>query len=116
MVEGLPYVDGRVNGAQIGTDEDEARKRNGLIPIPPQLLSHMKSWCGPSQSSIITYSGRSIRDVKEAFAIVSDMVGNERTTPQTLKYKAATLGSQTGPTLADATDYFATKPEIHERV
>ena len=100
----------------LGTEEVETHKRKGSILIPPKLLLHLKSWHKPSQSSVIAYNGRSIKDVKKAFAIACDNAGIEGATPHTLKHTAVTLGFQSGLTMADATDYFATTQETLERV
>ncbi len=100
----------------LGTEEIENYKRKGSILIPPKLLLHLKIWCDPKQPSVITYNGRSIKDVKKAFAIACDNAGIEGATPHTLKHTAVTLGFQSGLTMADATDYFATTQETLERV
>ena len=100
----------------LGTEEIETAKRKGSILVPPKLLVHLKGWHKPSQSSVITYKDRSIKDVKKAFAIACDKAGIEGATPHTLKHTAVTLGFQSGLTMADATDYFATTQETLERV
>lgn len=100
----------------LGTEEVETHKRKGSILVPPRLLLHLKSWHKPSQASVITYNDRSIKDVKKAFAIACDKAGIEGATPHTLKHTAVTLGFQSGLTMVDATDYFATTQETLERV
>jgi len=100
----------------LGTEEIETAKRKGSILVPPKLLVHLKSWHKPSQSSVITYKDRSIKDVKKAFAIACEKACIEGATPHTLKHTAVTLGFQSGLTMADATDYFATTQETLERV
>lgn len=76
----------------LGSGEIETAKRKGSIRLPPKLLSHLESWHDPDASSVITYNGRSIKDVKKAFAIACDKAGIEGATPHTLKHTAVTLG------------------------
>ena len=100
----------------LGSDEIETAKRKGSIRIPPKLLSHFQSWHDPDVSSVITYNGRSIKDVKKAFAIACGKAGVGGATPHTLKHTAVTLGFQSGLTMEEATDYFATTAETLARV
>jgi integrase len=100
----------------LGTGEIETAKRKGSIRIPPKLLSHLRSWHDPDEPSVITYNSRSIKDVKKAFAIACYKAGIEGATPHTLKHTAVTLGFQSGLTMEDATDYFATTAETLTRV
>ena len=102
----------------LGENEKETSKGRGSILAVPGLLSHLRRWheADPNADGVITYKGKPISDIKKAFARACEMAGIEDATPHTLKHTAVTLAFQSGMTMEQATQYFATSRETLDRV
>ena len=102
----------------LGQDEIESSKGKGSIMVVPTLLAHMRRWysADPSAESVITFCQKPIKNVRKAFAQSCGAANILNTTPHTLKHTAVTLAFQSGMTMEQATQYFATSRETLERV
>lgn len=102
----------------LGEDEVESSKGKGAILAVPGLLAHLHRWynADPTAEGVITYNQKQIKDVRNTFARACDMAEIVDATPHTLKHTAVTLAFQSGMTMEQATQYFATSRETLERV
>lgn len=102
----------------LGVDEVETSKGKGSIQVVPGLLAHLRRWheSDPNAEGVITYNYKSIKDVGNAFSLASKTAKISDATPHTLKHTAVTLAFQSGMTMEQATQYFATTQETLERV
>lgn len=77
-------------------------KRQPPVPIPSQLLAHMRRWerLGISRSHVVEYNGKPVSSVKTAFKSAVRKAGldltNGNVTPHTLRHTAATWLMQQG--------------------
>jgi len=102
----------------LGMSKVESSKGKGSIQVVPSLLAHLRRWykSDPNAGGVITYKNKPIKDIKNAFSQACAAANLDGITPHTLKHTAVTLAFQSGITMEQATQYFATTQETLERV
>lgn len=102
----------------LGVHEVESSKGKGSIQVVPSLLAHLRRWnaSDPNSGGVIIYNNKPIKDVKKTFSQACHVAKLDNTSPHTLKHTAVTLAFQSGMTMEQATQYFATTQETLERV
>jgi len=117
--EGHSWVDlerGVFHRRQVG--KRETSKRQPPVPIPPQLLAHMRRWHkrGHIASHFVEWHGKPVSSVKTAFASAVDKAGlSDDVTPHTLRHTAATWLMQNGAPMWEASGYLGMSVETLQR-
>lgn len=91
-----------------GTNQTESSKRRGSIAIPDSLLDLAVEWQQDGNPSVIHFEGKPLKDIKSSFKRACADAGLKDVTPHTLKHTAVTWAFQSGMSVEDASDYFAT--------
>jgi integrase len=97
--EGRAYVDlERGVFYRLAIGKRVTNKRQPPVPLPPQLLSHMRRWAriGLAGEYFVTWHGKPVRSVKKGFAKAVALAGLSGVTPHTLRHTAATWLMQNG--------------------
>ena len=94
----------------------ETRKRRPPVPLPPQLLAHLRRWHRRGHRRPVAFNGDAVRDVDKAFRAVARAAGLPDVTPHTLRHTAATWLMQAGVDLWEAAGYLGMTVEILESV
>ena len=89
-----------------GSGQRVTKKLQPTIPIPRQLLGHMRRWAKAGGRWVVTDRGARIGDIKTAWNRASEVAGMPEVTPHTLRHTAITWAMQRGARLADAVSYF----------
>ena len=90
-------------------------KRQPAIPIPSNLLAHMRRWAR-KQDYLIEYAGHPVERLDKAFRALVKELGLEDVVIHTLRHTAITWGMQNGISLFDASGYFGLSVEMISRV
>jgi len=98
--------------------EVETKKRRGRVPIPPQLIPHLRRarLRGSDLGPVLHISGRPIQNIRKGFAAACRRVGIEGVTPHTLRHTAATWLMQNGVSLTVASEYLSMSEATLRRV
>jgi integrase len=117
--EGRAYVD-LEHGVfyRLAIGKRATNKRQPPVPLPQQLLSHMRRWSriGVADDYFVTWHGEPVRSVKKGFARAVALAGLEDVTPHTLRHTAATWLMQNGTPIWEAAGFLGMSPEILDRV
>jgi integrase len=115
---GRPYVDlerGILYRRPEG--EKETKKRRPAIPLPTELLAHLRRWKRNGARYIVEWNGRPVRWINEVFtAAVKDAGLEGVVTPHTLRHTAATWYMQSGVDMWTAAGFLGMTAETLERV
>jgi integrase len=97
---------------------ERTKKRRGRVPIPPQLIPHLKRarLRGSDLGPVLHISGRPIQNIKKGFAAACRRAGLEDVTPHTLRHTAATWLMQNGVSLTVASEYLSMSEATLRRV
>ncbi|MGH6804991.1 MAG: site-specific integrase, partial [Methyloceanibacter sp.] len=88
---------------------DQTKKRRGLVPIPTNLLPHLKRARrrGTDLGYVLHIDGKPIKDIKIGFAAACRRAGLEGVTPHILRHTAATWLMQRGVKTWEAAGFLA---------
>ncbi|XUM19818.1 tyrosine-type recombinase/integrase [Bradyrhizobium oligotrophicum S58] len=115
---GRPWID-LVNGVFYGRPEGlrATKKRRQTVPVPPQLLTHLRRWRAAGQRYVVEWNGKPVSKVTRAHAAaVRDAGLGPDVTPHTWRHTAATWLMQAGTDLWEASGYLGMTVEVLERV
>jgi integrase len=91
----------------------ETKKRQPPVPLPDQLLAHLRRWKRLGQRFAVEWNGEPVQSVDKAFAnVVADAgLGND-VTPHVLRHTAATWLMQAGTDMWEAAGYLGMTIEM----
>ncbi len=91
----------------------ETKKRQPPVPLPPQLLAHLRRWKRQGQRFAVEWNGHSVKSIRKAFAsAVQDARLGDDVIPHTLRHTAATWLMQTGTDMWQAAGYLGMTVEM----
>ena len=84
----------------------ETKKRQPPVPLPDQLLAHLRRWKRRGQRFAVEWNGNPVQSVDKAFAnvVIDAGLGND-VTPHVLRHTAATWLMQAGTDVWEAAGY-----------
>lgn len=84
----------------------ETKKRQPPVPLPDQLLAHLRRWKRRGQRFAVEWNGEPVQSVDKAFAnVVADAGLGDDVTPHVLRHTAATWLMQAGTDMWEAAGY-----------
>jgi integrase len=91
----------------------ETKKRQPPVPLPPQLLAHLRRWKRQGQRFAIEWNGKPVKSIRKAFAsAVKDAGLDADVIPHTLRHTAATWLMQAGTDVWEAAGYLGMTVEM----
>ena len=91
----------------------ETKKRQTPVPLPHQLLAHLRRWKRQGQKYVVEWNGKPVRTIKRAFKRVAEDAGlGDDVTPHVLRHTAATWIMQAGTDPWQAAGYLAMTLEL----
>ena len=91
----------------------ETKKRQPPVPLPDQLLAHLRRWKRRGQRFAVEWNGDPVQSVDKAFANVVSTAGlGDDVTPHVLRHTAATWLMQAGTDLWEAAGYLGMTVEM----
>jgi integrase len=95
----------------------ETKKRQPPVPLPPQLLAHLRRWQRRGQHYAVEWNREPVQGIKKAFArAVRDADLGPDVTPHTLRHTAATWLMQAGTEPWEAAGFLGMSVETLMRV
>ena len=94
----------------------ETKKRQPPIPIPRQLLAHMRRWELNGSRWVVEVDGQRVGNVKKAWGTALKASGIEHCTRHDLRHTAITWALQNGADRWHAAGYFGITLDMLERV
>lgn len=89
------------------TSKMATKKRQPPIPLPPQLLSHLRRWHRSGQTFAVEFNGQRIDSISKAFrALVAECSLDAEVIPHALRHTGVTWAMQNGVELWEASGYF----------
>ncbi|MGA9894155.1 MAG: site-specific integrase, partial [Xanthobacteraceae bacterium] len=115
---GRPYIDLQRGMFYRRAEGDaETNKRRPTIPLPPELLEHLRRWQRLGARYVVEWNGRPVRWLNKVFnAVVVDAGLDGRVTPHTLRHTSATWYMQAGTDMWVAAGYLGMTVQTLERV
>jgi integrase len=115
---GRPYVDlERGIFYRRPEGDKETKKRRPPIPLPTELLAHLRRWKRNGARYVVEWNGRPVRWINEVFtAAVRDAGLEGVVTPHTLRHTAATWYMQSGRDMWTVAGFLGMTVETLERV
>ncbi len=91
----------------------ETNKRQPPVPLPDQLLAHLRRWKRRGQRFAVEWNGNPVQSVDKAFAnVVTDAGLGDDVTPHVLRHTAATWLMQAGTDVWEAAGYLGMTIEM----
>jgi integrase len=91
----------------------ETNKRQPPVPLPGQLLAHLRRWKRRGQHFAVEWNGKSVKAIEKAFAhVVVDAGLGPDVTPHVLRHTAATWMMQSGTNPWEAAGYLGMTVEM----
>jgi integrase len=91
----------------------ETKKRQPPIPLPDQLLAHLRRWKRQGRRFAVEWNGEPVKSIRKAFAsAVKDAELGDDVIPHTLRHTAATWLMQNGTDMWEAAGYLGMTVEI----
>lgn len=91
----------------------ETKKRQPPVPLPGQLLAHLRRWKKRGQRFAVEWNGKPVQSVDKAFAnAVADAGLGDEVTPHVLRHTAATWLMQAGTDMWEAAGYLGMTVEM----
>jgi integrase len=91
----------------------ETKKRATPVPLPPQLLAHLRRWKRQGQRYAVEWNGEPINSIRKGFAAaVADAKLPGKVTPHILRHTAATWLMQAGVDLWEAAGFLGMTVEM----
>jgi len=98
------------------TGEVETSKRRPPIPIPRQLLAHLRRWERKGSQWVVELDGQRVANVKRAWGTALAASGIPHCTRHDLRHTAITWAMQSGVDKWAASGFFGISLEMIERV
>lgn len=99
-----------------GVGMAETKKRQPPIPIPRQLLAHLRRWERERGRYVVEFRGQRCGHVKSAWKRALDRAGIDHCTRHDLRHTSITWAMQNGMDRWDAAGYFGVTMDTLERV
>ena len=91
----------------------ETKKRQPPVPVPGQLLAHLRRWKRRGQGFAVEWNGRPVKAIEKAFAhVVADAGLGPDVTPHILRHTAATWLMQRGTSPWEAAGFLGITVEM----
>jgi len=91
----------------------KTKKRQPPVPLPDQLLAHLRRWKRRGQQFAVEWNGNPVQSVDKAFAnVVTDAGLGDDVTPHVLRHTAATWLMQAGTDVWEAAGYLGMTIEM----
>jgi integrase len=91
----------------------ETKKRQPPIPLPPELLGHLRRWKRRGQRFCVEWNGEPVKAIRKGFAAAARTAGlGPDVTPHTLRHTAATWLMQQGTDAWEAAGYLGMTIEM----
>jgi integrase len=91
----------------------ETKKRQPPIPLPPELIGHLRRWKRRGQRFCVEWNGKPVRAIRKGFAAAVKDAGLGRDVkPHTLRHTAATWLMQQGTDAWEAAGYLGMTIEM----
>jgi integrase len=91
----------------------ETKKRTPPVPLPVQLLAHLRRWKRHGQRFAVEWNGEPVKSIRKGFgAAVADAGLAGKVTPHVLRHTAATWLMQAGVDLWEAAGFLGMTIEI----
>ena len=91
----------------------ETKKRQPPVPLPAQLLAHLRRWKRQGQRFAVEWNGDPVKSIRKAFAsAVKDAGLDEDVIPHTLRHTAATWLMQAGTDMWQAAGFLGMTVEM----
>ena len=98
-----------------GTGEAETIKRRPPVPIPRQLLAHLRRWERDGARYVVEVDGQRVASVKTAWRTALDEAGVAHWTRHDLRHTAITWAMQRGSDKWAASGFFGISLNLLER-
>lgn len=98
-----------------GVGVAETKKRQPPIPIPAELLEHVRRWEVEGADYVVEYRGHRVGHVKRAWKRALDLAGIAHCTRHDLRHTAITWALQRGMDRWQASGYFGVSLDVLER-
>jgi integrase len=83
------------------------------VPLPPQLLAHLRRWKRQGNRFAVEWNGEPVQSIRKAFAnVVKDAGLGDDVIPHTLRHTSATWLMQTGTDMWQAAGYLGMTVEM----
>jgi integrase len=100
-----------------GEGEVETNKRRPAVPIPTNLLPHLRRWRRLTNIGPVEYAGRLILKERRGFERARDLAGlGGEITPHVLRHTCATWMLQNGVPTRETAGYLGTSEKVVEKV
>jgi integrase len=100
-----------------GEGEVETNKRRPAVPIPSNLLPHLRRWRRLTKIRPVEYAGRLILKERRGFERARDLAGlGGEITPHILRHTCATWMLQNGVPTRETAGYLGTSEKMVEKV
>jgi integrase len=91
----------------------ETKKRQPPVPLPAQLLAHLRRWKRQGQRFAVEWNRKPVKSIRKAFASAVDDAGlGGDVIPHTLRHTTATWLMQTGTDMWQAAGYLGMTVEM----
>lgn len=91
----------------------ETKKRTPPVPLPPQLLAHLRRWKRMGQAFAVEWNGTPVTSIRKAFKAAAKDAGLPgKVTPHVLRHTAATWLMQAGVDLWEAAGFLGMTVEM----
>ena len=91
----------------------QTKKRQPPVPLPDQLLAHLRRWKRHGQRFAVEWNGKPVQSIDKAFAnVVVDAELDDDVTPHTLRHTAATWLMQAGTDMWEDAGYLGMTVEM----
>ena len=94
----------------------ETKKRQPPIPLPAELLAHLRQWELEGADYVVDFRGNRVGHVRRAWKRALELAGIEHCTRHDLRRTAITWAMQRGMNRWDAAGYFGISQDMLERV
>ena len=94
----------------------ETKKRQPPVPLPRQLLAHLRRWEREGGRYVVEFRGQRCGHVKSAWKRALDRAGIEHCTRHDLRHTSITWAMYNGMDRWDAAGYFGVTMDTLERV
>jgi integrase len=94
-------------------DKRETKKRQPPVPLPAQLLAHLRRWKRQGQRFAVEWNGEPVKSIRKGFASVVREAGlGDDVIPHTLRHTAATWLMQAGTDMWQAAGFLGMTVEM----
>jgi len=83
----------------------KTKKRNPTIPLPEELLEHLRAWRRDGQRYVVEWNGHPIVRLEKTMRLIAEEAGLGYVTPHVLRHTAATWMMMAGVDIYEAGQY-----------